>query len=330
VSPPDAVAGLVEWARARFGGPVELASPVARRGEGFDSDIFLLRLTGAPLPEAWRAPLVLRVKSDPGRLAEAEREAAVHRWLGDLGYPVPEVLAVLTPGEVADRPAQVMTRAPGALMLDRVRRAPWEARRRTAQLAALHVRLHHLPPEGFPVVDDLLDRRLALSRRTAVALDDARLQRALARTEALSNRLRGAPGVVCHGDFHPLNVLVDGAQGTVIDWTDAGVGDRHGDVARTLALFSLAAIAASNRVERALLRRVGPLLGRWYRRAYDAVSPLDPERLALWMPVHLLHGWSQVLAVHAQGSPGGEARVPLAMAADLERRFDRALADVGG
>ena len=35
------------------------------------------------------------------------------------------------------------------------------------------------------------------------------------------------PHVVCNGDFHPLNVMVDGDRASVIDWTDAGLGPRQ-------------------------------------------------------------------------------------------------------
>jgi aminoglycoside phosphotransferase (APT) family kinase protein len=38
-----------------------------------------------------------------------------------------------------------------------------------------------------------------------------------------------------HLDFHPLNLLDDGAGGVVvIDWTEADVGDAHGDLGKTL------------------------------------------------------------------------------------------------
>jgi aminoglycoside phosphotransferase (APT) family kinase protein len=279
---------------------------------------------------------VLRVKGRADQLAIARREAAIQTWLAERRYPVPRMLALYEPGGLTGTPVQVMERAPGVTMLDDVQRAPWRARRRIRQLAALHGDLHRLDPTGFPADDDLLDRRLQLARTTADALDDAELRDALGRVERITHRLRDAPGAVCHGDFHPMNVLVEGADAVVIDWTDAGVGDRHGDVARTLLLFELVAIVATSSVERALLRRMGPLLARWYHRAYAREAPLDDARLALWTPVHLLHGWSQVRGLHA-GQFDGEgpdrpadraARVPASLDGELQRRFEIALAAV--
>jgi len=153
----------------------------------------------------------------------------------------------------------------------------------------------------------------------------------MARIECVADRLRDAPPAVCHGDFHPMNVIVSGRRGAVIDWTDAGVGDRYGDVARTLLLFEIASIAASNAVERLALRRIGPTLGRWYRRSYAADAPLDQERIALWTPVHLLHGWSQVRGLHAgRFADDGTERIPASFGDELRRRFEAAMMALPG
>ncbi len=333
--PAPVVAALLALGRRRWGTDVALAEPSTSITEGFDSEIHLVRLTGPGLPAAWQQPLVLRVKADADRLEEAQQEAEVQGWLADAGFPAPRVLAVHPPGELGPGAVQVMERAPGRMLLDALKARPWTARRSIGRLAEVHARLHALPADGFPSTDDLLDRRLRLTRHVAAALDDGALGRGLVRIEALADRLRDAAPSVCHGDFHPLNVLVDGDRLSVIDWTDAGLGDRHGDVARTLLLFELAAIAGGNQVERAALRVLGPLLGRRYRRGYERHAPLDPRRLALWTPVHLLHGWSQARALHAglfERAAGAHddrvERVPPALVVELERRFDAAVAAV--
>jgi aminoglycoside phosphotransferase (APT) family kinase protein len=327
----DALGPLVRWLSDRYGGGIDVVEPPTSKGEGFDSMVYLLHLAGERLPEEWRRPLVLRVKAGVDRGPEAEREATIQGWLADRGYPAPRVLQVFEAGELLDLPAQVMERAPGSLVLDAIRSAPWRARRLCTELAALHARLHSIPADGFPPTDDLLDRRMRLARTVASELDDVDLRRALERVESRADELRDAPAAICHGDFHPLNVLVAGDSAMVIDWTDAGVGDRHGDIARTLLLFELAAIAASGAVERRVLKVVGPLLARFYRRGYERVLPIDPDRLRLWVPVHLLHGWSQVRALHGGLLDRGEeddartGRVPPELLAELRRRFDRAI-----
>jgi aminoglycoside phosphotransferase (APT) family kinase protein len=329
VEPPDA---LAQWLAERFGDPVHPAEPSASVGDGFDSAIWLVRYAGASLPGAWRMPLVLRVKADAERAGEAQREADVQAWAADRGYPAPRVLAVMDPGELLDLPAQVMERAPGPMLLDHLRRRPWQTGRRLGQLAELQARLHLLRTDGFPAGDDLLERRLRLSRVVAPQLGDPAMARALEQVEGLGDRLRDAPPSVCHGDFHPLNVLVDREEAAVIDWTDAGVGDRHGDVARTLVLFDMASVAATKPLERRALGVVGPRLSHAYRRRYQRWLELDDGRLRLWTPVHLLHGWVQAAALHAgllggDGGPDGRTeRLPPAMVGELQRRFEEAWA----
>ncbi len=58
---------------------------------------------------------------------------------------------------------------------------------------------------------------------------------------------------ICHGDFHPLNVLVDkGTVSGVIDWTYTRIADPAYDVGATIALFGQGPIDPS-------LIRPGPL-----------------------------------------------------------------------
>jgi aminoglycoside phosphotransferase (APT) family kinase protein len=116
-------------------------------------------------------------------------------------------------------------------------------------------------------------------------------------------------------------VLVDGDRLTIIDWTDAGLGDRHGDVARTLLLFDLAAVGADKRSERALLRVLAPWLRRRYRRAYERHLPLDPARLRLWEPAHYLQLWAGVVLTDGQG-------LPARLGPWLQSQFDSSLARV--
>ena len=116
--------------------------------------------------------------------------------------------------------------------------------------------------------------------------------------------------MVCHGDFHPLNVMVDGERASVIDWTDAGLGPRETDVARTALIFHIAAVAANSAVERAVLKVAGPRLSRRYLKTYEAGSRLDPTRMRMWEVLHGVHGWAQVEMLHAGGFDGSSSAEP--------------------
>ncbi len=326
-STDDAGTILVEWLQQRWGPDVRLAAPTETNDDGFDSAIHFLSLTGADVPVEWRGPLVLRIKPGADQLDEARREADIQTWAADAGLSVPRVLHVLEPDEPFDRPGQVMERASGGTMLEALSSTPWRMLGLLRGLGRLHAELHSTPITGFPDGDDLLDRRLALVRSTAEQLEHPELHRALDEVEALAPQLRGGSSAVCHGDFHPLNVLVGDDALHLIDWTDAGVGDPNGDVARTLLLFGVAWITADNFAERTALKALGPLLSRIYRSAYTAARPFDDERVALWTPVHLLHGWSQTIGVRA-GLFGDEGAIPSSLTDLLKSKLDRSLAAV--
>lgn len=330
----EAVAeALRAWAATRFGGDVAVVGVPSAIGAGFDSYIHLVDLAGDNLPASWRVPLVVRLLPSVDRLDQAHREAAVQGWAAAQGFAAPAVLEVLAPDELFGLPAQVMERAPGTTMLDALSARPWRALALVRQLAALQLALHALPLGGWPSGTDprqLVDQRLGLPRRAVGSLGDPDLADALERVAGVFEVATGGEAVVCHGDFHPLNVVVDGPTASVIDWTDAGLGPREADVARTLLIFHVASIAASSALERVALRVAGPWLARRYRRAYEATAPLDPARMRAWEALHALHGWAQVRTLHTGGFDGesssDQARVPPEVAAFLRGRFEAALA----
>jgi aminoglycoside phosphotransferase (APT) family kinase protein len=244
---------------------------------------------------------------------------------------------VLPPEEGLGLPTQIMERAPGVTMLDAVGAKPWRAFRLVDQLAGLALSLHALPTDDWPEVAvsgaTLVDQRLGLPRRVTAKLDRPELAAALQRAEGLTETAMAGPHVVCHGDFHPLNVVVDGGRASVIDWTDAGLGPREADVARTILIFHIAAIAAGSAFERVALKVAGPRLARRYRRSYGAGASLDPDRMRQWSVLHAVHGWAQVEMLHAGGFDGSSsadaARIPASLGEYLQGRVDEELAAGG-
>ena len=341
VNPRDAAAvasAVARWATARFGEPVEVAGTPSTVAGGLDSYVHFVEFSGADLPLEWQRPLVVRVLPAADRLAQAQREAAVQTWAADNGYGAPRVLAVIDPDDAVGLPVQVMERAEGKVMIAAITSRPWQTRRRVNQLAALAAKLHALPTDGWPGPDEplaVVDHRLSLPRRAVATLDLPELAAALREAEDLAPRSISDERVVCHGDFHPLNVIVeeDGDGASVIDWTDAVIGPREADVSRTALLFSVAVIAAKSPVERAVLSRVGPRMGRRYLYAYEQHAPLDHDLLNLWEVFHALHGWAQLEMLHAGGFEGESSSaadaVDPSVKALVRRRFEAALAAAG-
>ncbi len=335
VTPEEVSAALRSRLSARFPGAVTDADAPERLSGGYDFWVYGLRFHGDGLPGEWTQPVVARIPAVPGRFEMLERDTRLQEWVAEHGYPAPSVLELVLPGELFEYPVQVMTRVPGATMAAAMTTAPWRLRRYARQLAASQAALHRVPVPGWATSSEwsVAEARLRLVRRLAADDPPPGLAEALERAERLLPLLAtGCPVdslAVCHGDFHPANLLVSGRQVRVIDWTDAGIGDRHADIARTAWVFRLAAVAAPRRAQRFLLGALGPLLVSAYLAAYQRELPIDPERLSLWLPLHLLHAWAMAASAERDAAGPGQAFSP-GLAAWAQREFWRSVEDLPG
>jgi aminoglycoside phosphotransferase (APT) family kinase protein len=110
-------------------------------------------------------------------------------------------------------------------------------------------------------------------------METARLDGLRAGMEWLESNAPPAPArlSICHGDFHPLNVMLDGSSVSgVLDWAMTQVADPAWDVGATMALFGQGPVDLPAPV----LRVVGTLrawMVRRYVKAYVETLPLDME-----------------------------------------------------
>ena len=88
---------------------------------------------------------------------------------------------------------------------------------------------------------------------------------------------------MCHGDFHPHNILCTAHGPIIIDWQTASRGRPAGDAACTLLLIEHAYLPAwSPRYMHALLAVTRSLIHRGYRRGYLRSGLASREEIAQW------------------------------------------------
>ena len=300
--------------------------------DGWETYTYRLRLHGrGVLPTPWRGPLALRVYAGPEGLPRLRREEALQQYLVEQNYPVARpVLAEKDPGFLGG-PFLLMEWVEGEMLLNRLLRdylSFWWA---PARLAEVHARLHQTP---------LNDRRLPPPERPVLDRQLEALQAAV-RDHGLSGLAPGVdwlrahrpaeeePPCLLHLDFHPKNVLLKDGRCTVLDWSEAGVGDRHADVAVALLMIDTAPVEEASPLNRLLMP-----LGRWathwgYWDAYRRRLPLEHSRLRYyqaWAALRRLcwygswlHAGPQVMGY----KPGAARHVRRGHVADLERYFQR-------
>jgi aminoglycoside phosphotransferase (APT) family kinase protein len=321
--PEEVSSALRRRLAGRFPGEVTDAEAPTRISGGLDFWVYGLHFAGPGLPEQWGAPLVARIAARPGRFPLMERGSRLQDWVAAHGYPAPPVLDLVPPGELLEFPVQVMERASGTTVAQAITAAPRHMLRLTGQLGTCHAALHRLPVPEWAGEWSMAGNRLRLPRRLAANGSVPGLAEAVERTELILPRLEHGAAAICHGDFHVANVLIDQGKLAVIDWTDTGTGDRHGDIARTVWVFGFAAAAAPRLRGRLVLRAVTPALSRAYLSAYRRELPVDAARLRLWMPLHFLHAWAMLAAGEQQ--PAGRSPFRPGLAAWARSQFWRHL-----
>jgi aminoglycoside phosphotransferase (APT) family kinase protein len=186
----------------------------------------------------------------------AFREAALHAAVEAMGLPVPRVWSV---EEVDGRWGIVFDRIHGPSLAESMRAAPAAVSGYLDTMVPLHLRIHEQTATGFPSVK----RRLAASIDAASQLNVARREALLAGLAALPDGDR-----LCHGDFHPMNILGDAAHPMIIDWPDAARGDPAADCSRSYLLLR---IHAADLAE--------PYLGRYFR-----LAGIARDSVLRWLP----------------------------------------------
>ena len=290
-SPPDLAPAFLAHLRAELHAPdLAYATPPAAMSGGFDTRIFAFKLSGAPAE--WSGPLILRVMNPGHDPLRALRERAIQNALAAQGYPVPRVLAACADRESLGAGFLVMERAPGRPLLDdRVLGV-------SATLAGTQARLHALDAE--PVLRALDDEGRACGGgfdRRAVGYEGylAALDRRIRRAEltGLAPGLRwlrdrrpaAGPRVICHGDFHPQNLLAERGRVTaVLDWPNTLVAEPECDVAATLVILKLTPteILPVPAALRPLVTALRPIMTARYLARYRRARALDPGRLAYY------------------------------------------------
>jgi uncharacterized protein (TIGR02172 family) len=176
---------------------------------------------------AWGTDKVIKVYF-PGFSAEdAAYEAKVAAAVQESGVACPRFYEQV---EFEGRPGLVYERIDGVPMSELVFKGPWRAPSLARRMAALHLQMHQLKIEtSQPNQREKYTRRIESSDILPAALK-TRLLEAYAKIPDESR--------LCHGDFHPENILSNAGRDLAIDWIDVSVGHPLGDVARTTILLS--------------------------------------------------------------------------------------------
>ncbi|MBI4766178.1 MAG: phosphotransferase [Deltaproteobacteria bacterium] len=204
---------------------------------GYETFTYHFKLKGVQ-PELAK-PLVLRLFQEYRSPGQAIGESAVQNALAAQGYPVPSVLFTGTDKRHLGGAFLIMEFLPGESMLAAAEEDM------PLMLGKAHAALHNIDPTPLRkalTVQGLDERDYRLNRRLNGLLTQSKIFPWL--EESVQWLIENRPPepeypAVCHGDFHPLNILIkEGRVTAVLDWPGFMIGEAVMDVAFTVFLCS--------------------------------------------------------------------------------------------
>lgn len=217
------------------------------------------RLGSGKMAEAFHyGDHVLKLYRDPSSRSVAFGEAAILAIVGEHGLPTP---AVHEAGPYAGRWGLVMDRAPGQPLASLATADPALLPAALEAMVSLHLAIHACTEVRLSPLKPRLAERL----RQAPGLDAALREALLARLAGLPEGTR-----LCHGDFHPFNIIGPPGAAMIVDWPDATSGPPAADVARSYVLMRHGA---------------GHELSDAYLDRYLAASQLTEADIRAWLPI---------------------------------------------
>jgi tRNA A-37 threonylcarbamoyl transferase component Bud32 len=237
----------------------ELSSPPL--AEGRTAEIYL-----------WDEQHVLKLYRDWCPPDWVEYEARVAGAIYEAGVPSPATGEFV---EVNGRHGLIYERIQGVSMLQDMNAHPWTIWKHARSLAELQVQINHKSITGLPSYKDRLSYDI---RNTAHLSTDLRAK-ILERLEVLPDGKN-----VCHGDYHPGNVILTESGSVAIDWMAASAGSPWADVARTSLILNIGAKRAGRQVN-PIIRAAIRLYHQIYLNRYHALCPDAKNEMNNWLPV---------------------------------------------
>ncbi|WHY92322.1 aminoglycoside phosphotransferase family protein [Neobacillus cucumis] len=217
----------------------------------------------------------------PESLVDEEYQSNI--LIQDLQLPSPLVNGKT---EIDGKKAIIYEKINGNSLTKQLTRNPFAIQGRAKLFSQLHQQIHKKDGAALPKQTTYLTRNI---QHTNLLTPEEK--------QAICDFLKQLPEghQVCHGDFHPDNILVSKNQVKVIDWMTAACGNPIGDIARTYIILKHAYLPKNMPAfVRASLERVRNRFCTYYLEEYREQTSLTLEDLEKWtipvMAARLIEG----------------------------------------
>ncbi|WP_040952404.1 aminoglycoside phosphotransferase family protein [Gorillibacterium massiliense] len=220
----------------------------------------------------WGDHQVLKLYYDQYQPEWIRGEAEIGMALKEAGVPAPSVYEMVEEG---GRRGLLYERVPGASMLTMMQTSPTRSIKHAREMARLHFSIHRCSTTKLPRQKDILEQSIHEAKEILGE-----------KTGLICEYLYKLPegNWICHGDFHPDNILVTNNKSIAIDWTNANIGDPMCDVARTSIIFlSPFNSSGTPKIMTLPLRLIKRILNRAYLNEYCRLANIRYESINAWI-----------------------------------------------
>ena len=204
--------------------------------------------------------------------AAIEHEYVIHQAISNLGLPIP---FVYKREMIHGKRAVIYERISGPTLIRQIENKPWRAFPLIMQLAKLHANVHDTKKlSNLPSLQDVIKKKISsvdtINEEEKTMID-------------LHLKKLSDGNSLCHGDFHPDNVLLSERGPIIIDWTDATMGNRLADVARTLLILKYGGLPDhTSKIRFRTTLYIRKLLASHYVRSYKKGYDFPVKELENW------------------------------------------------
>lgn len=220
---------------------------------------------------AWGDTQILKLFRNDFPREGMEREYNVCMELNGTNIPIPKVDQMV---EIEGRKGIVYEKIMGESMLKLMMTRPLASKKYARQLAKIHYQVHQCKVEGLYGYKEVMKWNIC----KCVLLAEEAKKVVLAILEQLPEG-----NVLCHGDFHPGNIMIASKQPFILDWMTAATGNPCADVARTLLLLQDGALPSGLPKSAVyLLNALRHRMGEQYLKEYIQLSGKSKEEIVRW------------------------------------------------
>lgn len=221
---------------------------------------------------------ILRIKrTNSSKPAEMER----------IIFPILEKHNILVPKvyeymQIDGRPAEIMERIHGDTMLRYMISHPFRVKDEIKQFAKMHQKILCIHEKsGLYPIEKIIENFEKQPLKVEKEIFDFVMQI----LEELPNG-----DFICHGDFHPGNILIENNKRYIIDWSGVHTGNSVSDIAHTYLLMTYTPLVPG---QGCLQHKIISFLGRYvaelYRKEMHRLLAFDWTEFDKWLIVMSLY-----------------------------------------